>query len=140
MLAAGAASGWRVVNADRQSGAAVEGVEFRYLDIIDEATVSAVVIDARPDAIIHCAAIGDVDQSERNPDLAWRVNVNGTANVARAAAQAGARLIFISTSTIFDGRSIGASTLSSESLCFFAVDSTPYLMASIMHEASVSTT
>lgn len=105
VLAAGAASGWRVVNADRQSGAAVEGVEFRYLDIADEGAVNTVVSDARPHAIIHCAAIGDVDQSERDPDLAWRVNVNGTANSARAAAQAGARLIFISTSTIFDGQS-----------------------------------
>jgi dTDP-4-dehydrorhamnose reductase len=104
VLAAGAAAGWRVINADRQSGAAVEGVEFRQTDIANEAAVNSVVAAARPYAIIHCAAIGDVDQSERDPDLAWRVNVNGTANIARAAAGVQAHLVFISTSTIFDGR------------------------------------
>ena len=104
VLAGALAAGWRVVNADRIQVAPIEGIEFRGLDITDEAAVAAVTADVRPGAVIHCAAIGDIDQSERDPQQAWRVNVDGAANIARAAAQAGARLIFISTSTVFDGR------------------------------------
>lgn len=104
VLAAGAAAGWRVINADRREAAPVGDVEFREMDIADGGAVAAVIGETLPAAIIHCAAIGDVDESERNPDLAWRVNASGTANTARAAAQIGARLILISTSTVFDGQ------------------------------------
>ena len=103
VLAAALAAGWRVVNADRVNVVPIDGVDFHPVDIADEAALAAVIEKERPAAIIHCAAIGDVDESERQPHFAWRVNVEGTANVARAATQIGARLIFISTSTIFDG-------------------------------------
>jgi dTDP-4-dehydrorhamnose reductase len=110
VLAAALAAGWRVINADRTEVAPVPGIAFHAVDIADEGAVAALVADRRPDAIIHCAAIGDVDASERDPDRAWRVNVDGTGNIARAAAGgappagAGARLILLSTSTVFDGR------------------------------------
>lgn len=104
VLAAAASAGWQAVNADRAEIGHVAGVDFLSLDIVDEAAVAAAARDAHPDAVIHCAAIGDVDQSEREPELAWRVNVDGTANIARAAARLGARLVFLSTSTIFDGQ------------------------------------
>jgi len=106
-LAAALAAGWRVINADRQNVAPINGVDFRALDITDGAAVALLVSEARPDAIIHCAAIGDIDQAEREPDLASGVNVEGTANIARAASRVGARLAFISTSTIFDGEAGG---------------------------------
>jgi dTDP-4-dehydrorhamnose reductase len=97
-----------VINADRVEAAPIEGAKFRSLDITDGAAAAAIG-DLRPDAIIHCAAIGDVDESERDPQLAWRVNVDGTANIANAAAGVKARLLFISTSTVFDGRTGGYS-------------------------------
>jgi dTDP-4-dehydrorhamnose reductase len=103
VLAAALAAGWHVVNLDRANVVPLEAVDFRSADIADEAALAAIIGKERPAAIIHCAAIGDVDESERQPHLAWRVNVEGTANIARAATQVGARLIFISTSTIFDG-------------------------------------
>lgn len=59
--------------------------------------------DARPDVVIHAGAYTDVDGSEHNPDLAMAVNRDGTARVARAAARAGARLIYVSTDYVFDG-------------------------------------
>jgi dTDP-4-dehydrorhamnose reductase len=59
--------------------------------------------DARPDVIVHAGAYTDVDGSEYNPDLAMAVNRDGTARVARAAARAGARLIYVSTDYVFDG-------------------------------------
>lgn len=109
VLAAGLAAGWRVINADRVEAAPVAGAKFRCLDITDGAATAAAIGDVGPDAIIHCAAIGDVDESERDPQRAWRVNVDGTANIANAAREAEARLLFISTSTVFDGRTGGYS-------------------------------
>jgi len=109
LLAAGLAAGHRVINADLTEIAPVPGADFRKLDITDESAVSSLIRSVRPDAIVHLAAIGDVDASERRPLQAWRVNVDGSANIARATAQTGARLVFISTSTIFDGKAGGYS-------------------------------
>lgn len=45
----------------------------------------------------------DVDACERDPELAWRINVGGTEEVARAARALGARLVAVSTDYVFDG-------------------------------------
>ena len=55
--------------------------------------------------VVHLAAFTDVDGCERDPDLAHAVNAEGTKNVAHAASETGARLIYISTDYVFDGRS-----------------------------------
>lgn len=65
--------------------------------------IEAQIQDAKPDVIIHAGAYTDVDGAERTPDLAMAVNREGTARVARAAARAGARLIYVSTDYVFDG-------------------------------------
>ncbi|MHB0856756.1 MAG: dTDP-4-dehydrorhamnose reductase [Anaerolineae bacterium] len=57
----------------------------------------------RPDVIIHAAAMTDVDGCERNPEAAYRVNALGTRNMAVAAQQCGAALVYISTDYVFDG-------------------------------------
>lgn len=62
------------------------------------------VNEARPDVIIHAAAYTDVDGAEREPDQAMAVNAFGTGRVAKAAAACGARLVYISTDYVFDGR------------------------------------
>jgi len=62
------------------------------------------IVAAAPDAVIHAGAHTDVDGAERNPGLAMAVNADGTERVARAAAQARAKLIYISTDYVFDGR------------------------------------
>ncbi len=60
--------------------------------------------EARPDVVVHAAAYTDVDGCERDPERAMRANAEGTKNVARAAAAFDARLIYISTDYVFDGR------------------------------------
>jgi dTDP-4-dehydrorhamnose reductase len=57
----------------------------------------------RPEAVLHAGAATDVDACERDPELAWRVNVGGTEQVARACRALGARLVAVSTDYVFDG-------------------------------------
>lgn len=73
------------------------------LDVTDGEAVQATIGDARPDTVIHCAALTDTAQCEREPELAHAVNAIGAENVARACARAHARLVAVSTNEVFDG-------------------------------------
>jgi dTDP-4-dehydrorhamnose reductase len=57
-----------------------------------------------PEWIVLAAAYTDVDGCESNQDLAFSVNRDGAVNVAHAAKEAGARLLFLSSDYVFDGR------------------------------------
>jgi dTDP-4-dehydrorhamnose reductase len=59
--------------------------------------------EVQPDAVIHAAAVADIDFCQAHPDLARTVNVDFTRAVATQCAESGARLVFCSTDTIFDG-------------------------------------
>ena len=56
-----------------------------------------------PEAVVNAAAMTNVDGAERDPDTAFRINGGGAENAARAAAQAGAVLVQVSTDYVFDG-------------------------------------
>ena len=73
------------------------------LDVTDPAAVRAVVSGARPEIVLHLAAATDVDRCEQEPDLAFRTNAIGTQNVALAARDVGAILVYISTAGVFGG-------------------------------------
>lgn len=73
------------------------------LDVTDGAAVSAAIAAARPDAVIHAAALSAMSDCARAPARARRINVEGTANVARACRDARARLVHVSTDLVFDG-------------------------------------
>lgn len=72
-------------------------------DIRDAEQVRALIARARPDWILLTAAYTDVDGCERDPGLAFAVNIGGTENVARAARACGARLLYVSSDYVFDG-------------------------------------
>ena len=74
-------------------------------DITDEDCIDRVIAEARPDAVIHCAAMTAVDKCEEAVDLAYRLNARGTANVAAACNRLGVRLIAVSTDYVFAGDS-----------------------------------
>lgn len=71
-------------------------------DITSEETISFLVQWA-PDLVIHAAAVTDVDDCERDPESAFRVNAGGTRKVALACQRSGARMVYISTDYVFDG-------------------------------------
>jgi dTDP-4-dehydrorhamnose reductase len=73
------------------------------LDITDPQAVALAFSRERPDAAVNCAAWTDVDGAESHPEQAHAVNAAGAGNVARAAAEAGVRLVHVSTDYVFDG-------------------------------------
>jgi len=73
-------------------------------DITDLAAITATVEEFGPEVIVHGAALTDVDLCEREPDLAYRVNALGTRNLAVAAQQSGAAMVYVSTDYVFPGR------------------------------------
>jgi len=75
----------------------------RGVDLGDEAAVSAAFRAARPDVVLHAAAMARIADCHRDPPRARRVNTDGTAALARLAAESGARLVFVSTDLVFDG-------------------------------------
>lgn len=83
-------------------GAGVTGYDRQAVDISDAESVARAVTDAT--TVVNAAAYTQVDDAESEPDAAYAVNRDGAANVARACAEAGAKLIHISTDYVFDGK------------------------------------
>ena len=77
------------------------------LDVTDSDAVMRRVKRVQPDAVINCAAFTDVDGAEQEPDEAMRVNADGARNVALAAAEVGAAVVYPSSDYVFDGKKQG---------------------------------
>ncbi len=77
--------------------------DIAHLDIGDNKTIMDAIAHLSPGLIINCAAYTDVDGCEKNRSLADRVNRDGPANLARAAAAAAAIIVHYSTDFVFDG-------------------------------------
>lgn len=88
-----------------QAGNQVWAPGSREFDICDAAALTAGLARLHPEVVIHCAALTAVDRCESERALAFRVNRDGSANVARACQVAGARLLAISTDYIFSSTS-----------------------------------
>ena len=73
------------------------------LDLADPASIESAVRDARPDLVISAAAYTAVDKAEDEPELAMAINGEAPGVLARAAAQAGAPVLHLSTDYVFDG-------------------------------------
>lgn len=80
-------------------------VDLADCDITDLDAVRRVFGAIRPEVVVHTAAMTAVDACESNRELAFKVNATGSANVATACREVGARLVAISTDYVFDGRS-----------------------------------
>jgi len=80
----------------------------RLMDVTDLREVLSVCRKHKPEAILHLAAETDVDRCERDPEYAYLVNGIGTYNMAVAAKELGAKLVYISTAGVFDGTKEGS--------------------------------
>jgi len=73
------------------------------LDIINRKEVFNLFRKTKPDIAIHTAAETNVDKCETHKELAWKINVEGTRNVAEACSETSAKMVYISTDYVFDG-------------------------------------
>jgi len=73
------------------------------LDIKNKQQVVTIFQEIRPKVVIHAAALVNIDYCEEHVDEAWMTNVGGTENIVLASKNIGARLIYISTDSVFDG-------------------------------------
>lgn len=91
--------------ADKNKEVFVGKTVYRQLDITEPSHIEEVIIEEKPDAIIHCAAWTAVDAAElsENKREVLSTNVIATTIIAKMAKQVGAKLVYISTDYVFDG-------------------------------------
>ena len=92
----------------QDNGFAAKSADFQYLplDITNREDVFSVIRQTKPDAVIHCAAWTAVDAAEdpENREKVFMINSRGTRNIAEAVKAVGAKMIYISTDYVFDGK------------------------------------
>lgn len=86
----------------------VIGVDIDEIDITDRQAVQDRMAAWSPDVLINVAAFTDVDGSEKEQELAFRVNSDGVENLALVCRAMGIHLIQLSTDYVFDGKKQGA--------------------------------
>jgi dTDP-4-dehydrorhamnose reductase len=73
------------------------------MDITDKTQVNSIFNQFEPTILIHGAAMTNVDGCEENPELARKINTNGTKNLVEACKKHNCQMIYISTDYVFDG-------------------------------------
>lgn len=96
--------GYDVVKELERRGLTAIGVDIDEMDVTDAESVDRVITQARPDAVIHCAAYTAVDAAEDNEALCRRVNADGPRNIAETCKKLGIKMLYISTDYVFDGQ------------------------------------
>ena len=77
------------------------------MDLLDPGTVGLALDSARPDWLVNCAALADLDACENNPQLARLLNVDLPAQMAKTCKARGIPFVHISTDAVFDGEKNG---------------------------------
>ena len=112
LLVTGAAGqlGHDIINEAENRGYKVTGTDLGdrwpglQMDITDAEAVTQVIREIQPDIVYHCAAWTAVDAAEDNRETVFRVNAQGTRNIANACKDTGCRMMYISTDYVFDGQ------------------------------------
>ncbi len=76
------------------------------MDITDRERVFSVFHDFKPHFVIHCAAISDVGACEKEPERSWKMNVDGSRNIASASAEHHSKCLMCSSDQIYVGSRI----------------------------------
>ncbi|MDD7350334.1 MAG: dTDP-4-dehydrorhamnose reductase [Clostridiales bacterium] len=95
--------GYDVVRELQSRGHEAIGVDIEEMDITDETAVSRVMEETAPEAVIHCSAFTAVDRAEEEQELCYKVNVEGTENIAKMCQKLGCKMLYLSTDYIFSG-------------------------------------
>jgi len=79
-------------------------MKYERMDLLETENLARLIETIKPDTVIHCAAVANIDFCESNPGIAEQVNVGITQTIAAACSLSGAKLIFCSTDTVFNGK------------------------------------
>ncbi|MCW5875565.1 MAG: SDR family oxidoreductase [Anaerolineales bacterium] len=102
-LALAAAPRYDVVGLLHRQGLNEPGFETVQADLLDLDGIGALLDAVQPDWVVHCAALATLNEAERQPQLAHRLNAEVPGRLATEAARRGLRLAHISTDAVFDG-------------------------------------
>ena len=81
----------------------LESAKFYQLDVRDANRVNNLIKEIQPEIVINAAAKRNTRYCEKNPDEAYKVNVDGTRNIVKACKTINAKMVFISSDQVFDG-------------------------------------
>lgn len=81
-----------------------EDMPYTPADITDKDSIGKAIKDFMPDAVVHCAAWTAVDKAEEEEEKVFAINGKGTENIADICKEIDAKLIYISTDYVFDGK------------------------------------
>ena len=95
---------FEIVGTVHQHPLATDLFSTRAVDLTLPDSGTRLVEETQPDLIVNCAAVASLDASEKNPDLALRLNAELTAELAAAAKQLGIPYVHLSTDAVFDGK------------------------------------
>ena len=101
---------YEVFATSRSNGAQFSNVKWDLFDLCDFTLLNEWLQKIKPDVVIHCAAIVNVDACEENISLATKVHVESTQVIASYLTSNCGRLIYISTDSVFDGEKQDAYT------------------------------
>lgn len=97
--------GFDVANELKNRGHEVVGTDISTMDVTDPVAVEKVLMEVRPDAVVHCAAWTAVDAAEdiENIEKVRAINFYGTKYIAQQCKKLDCKLIYISTDYVFSG-------------------------------------
>jgi dTDP-4-dehydrorhamnose reductase len=81
----------------------IEQCEIFQLDKTDKEKTSALIKKIRPNIIVDCSALHNVDYCETHQEETWKVNIDAPKYIAELCKDIGARMIYISTDYVYDG-------------------------------------
>lgn len=92
--------------AGAQDGSAVTKMAYVSMDITDKEAVENVLLEIKPDVVIHCAAWTAVDLAEDDDKVekVRAINAGGTENIVKVCKKLECKMIYISTDYVFDGQ------------------------------------
>jgi len=104
LIGAAGQVGFDICHLAQERNIPLVGLTRQMLDIVDPGAVMNKIKELHPLLVINCAAYTAVDKAEEEKELAFRVNRDGVANLARACNDLRIPLLHISTDYVFDGR------------------------------------
>ncbi|MCX5709097.1 MAG: SDR family oxidoreductase, partial [Candidatus Omnitrophica bacterium] len=82
----------------------IKGVQTEKVDILSQNSVRKTIKDFKPDVVIHCASLTDVDFCENNRTITRKINIEGCRFIGQALKGSRAKLVYISSDSVYDGK------------------------------------